>query len=163
MLGPRDVVFGTAILGANFAANGGGGIHAYSASTTFDIDYHGDLLLGLIDNQTNGFNDELGFQSIEFTVVVGGVTVFAPPPFTLLSNAESFFRDAVFDLGPSLGQAATFGYTLVANGTGGFGFDFAVGGTVPEAPTWMMMLTGFAGLGYAACRSAKRRRRSARR
>jgi hypothetical protein len=39
----------------------------------------------------------------------------------------------------------TFGYNLVANGSGGFGFDFAVGDpAVPEPSTWAMMLLGFA-------------------
>ena len=44
----------------------------------------------------------------------------------------------------------TFGYNLVADGSGGFGFDFAVGGAVPEPSTWAMMLLGFAGLGVQA-------------
>jgi hypothetical protein len=29
----------------------------------------------------------------------------------------------------------TIGYNLVADGSGGFGFDFAVGGAVPETST----------------------------
>jgi PEP-CTERM motif len=53
----------------------------------------------------------------------------------------------------------TFGYTLVAEGSGGFGFDFAVGGAVPRAvpepSTWAMMLIGFAGVGYAGYRRAR--------
>jgi hypothetical protein len=50
----------------------------------------------------------------------------------------------------------TFGYTLVADGSGGFGFDFALGGAVPEPSTWAMMLVGFAGLGFAGSRSTRR-------
>ena len=71
--------------------------------------------------------------------------------------AESFFRDDVIDLGSDLGPNIdlTFGYTLVADGTGGFGFDLAVGGAVPEPSTWAMMLVGFAGLGYAGYRRAR--------
>ena len=46
----------------------------------------------------------------------------------------------------------TFGYTLVADGSGGFGFDFALGGAVPESSTWAMMLAGFAGLGFMGWR-----------
>jgi hypothetical protein len=49
LLGPRDKVFGTAILGANYAADGGGESHAYSATSTFDFGYGGDVLLSLID------------------------------------------------------------------------------------------------------------------
>jgi PEP-CTERM motif len=53
----------------------------------------------------------------------------------------------------------TFGYTLVADGSynpGGFGFDLAIGGAVPEPSTWAMMLLGFAGLGYAGYRSSQK-------
>jgi hypothetical protein len=75
-----------------------------------------------------------------------------------LAIAESFFRDDVIDLGSSLGPNfdLTFGYTLVADGPGGFGFDFALGGAVPEPSTWAMMLVGFAGLGFAGYRSTRR-------
>ena len=55
VLGPRDVVFGTAILGANYAPDGGGESHTYEASSTFDFRYGGDVLLGLIDSQLTGF------------------------------------------------------------------------------------------------------------
>ena len=43
LLGPRDAVFGTAILGANYAPDGGGESNTYSASSTFDFGYRGDL------------------------------------------------------------------------------------------------------------------------
>ena len=158
LLGPRDMVFGSAILGANYAPDGGGESHTYSAAATFDFGYHGDLLLGLIDNQANGFDKSLGFQSMEFYVlnVTDGSTVL---DVTLgnLSVAESFFRDLVLKLGSYSGPAVdlTFGYNLTADGSGGFGIDFAVGGAVPEPSTWAMMLLGFAGLGYAGYRRAK--------
>ncbi len=45
LLGPRDAVFGTAILGANYATDGGGESNTYSASSTFDFGYGGDLSL----------------------------------------------------------------------------------------------------------------------
>ena len=74
-----------------------------------------------------------------------------------LALADSFFQDHVIDLGSSLGPGVdlTFGYNLVADGSGGFGFDFAVGGAVPETSTWAMVLLGFAGLGFAGYRRAK--------
>jgi hypothetical protein len=43
LLGPRDAIFGTAILGATSGF----------ASSTFDFAYGGDLLLGLIDGAGN--------------------------------------------------------------------------------------------------------------
>src|SRR3984885_2867270 len=61
LLGPRDMVFGTAILGANYATDGGGASHTYSASSTFDFGYGGDLMLGLIDDQHEGFAGGVGF------------------------------------------------------------------------------------------------------
>jgi hypothetical protein len=154
LLGPRDMVFGTAILGANYAADGGGASHTYSATSTFDFGYGGDLLLGLIGSQESGFAGGLGFQSLEFTIDANGVEIL-DTTFRSLSIAESFFHDNIIDLGSSAEPIdLTFGYTLVADGTGGFGFDFAVGGAVPEPSTWAMMLLGFAGLGYTGYRRA---------
>ena len=147
------MVFGTAILGANYAADGGGASHTYSASSTFDFGYAGDLMLGLIDDQHEGFAGGLGFQSMEFTIVANGVDIL-DTTFRSLSIAESFFRDSVIDLGSDFGPDidVTFGYTLIADGSGGFGFDLAVGGAVPEPSTWAMMILGFCGLGYLAYR-----------
>jgi PEP-CTERM motif len=113
-------------------------------------------LLGLIGSQEDGFAGGLGFQSIEFTITANGVELF-DSTFRSLSIAESFFRDSVIDLGSDLGPDIdlTLGYTLVADGSGGFGFDLAVGGAVPEPSTWAMMLLGFAGLGYVGYRKAR--------
>jgi hypothetical protein len=153
LLGPRDQVFGTAIVGANTAADGGGVSNTYSASSTFDFAYGGDLELGLIDNQENGFAGGAGFQSMEFTIEANGVEIL-DTTFRSLAIAESFFRDDVIDLGSTLGTNfdLTFGYTLVTDGPGGFGFDLAIGGAVPEPSTWAMMLVGFAGLGFMGAR-----------
>jgi hypothetical protein len=158
LLGPRDVVFGTAILGANTAPDGFGESNTTSASSTFDFGYGGDLLFGLIDDQVSGFANGLGFQSMEFTIQADGVEVF-DVTFGSLAIAESFFRDDVIDLGADLGPNIdlTFGTTLTADGPGGFGFDLAIGGAVPEPSTWAMMLVGFAGVGFAGHRSTKRR------
>jgi PEP-CTERM motif len=152
LLGPRDQVFGTAIVGANTAVDGGGS-NTYSATSTFDFAYGGDLELGLIDNQENGFAGGAGFQSMEFTIEANGVEIL-DTTFRSLAIAKSFFRDDVIDLGSSSGSNfdLTFGYTLVADGPGGFGFDLAIGGAVPEPSTWAMMLAGFAGLGFMGAR-----------
>jgi hypothetical protein len=153
LLGTRDPLFGTAILGANYAPDGDGVSETYSASSTFDFAYRGDLLLGLIDDQVSGFADGQGFQSMEFTI--NGVDIFDT---TSLAVAQSFFHDNVIDLGSDFGPNIdlTFGYTLVADGSGGFGFDFAIGGAVPEPSTWAMMLVGFAGIGFAGWRGSRK-------
>jgi hypothetical protein len=157
LLGPRDQVFGTAILGANTTSDGASERYTYSAASTFDFAYGGDLELGLIDNQENGFAGGSGFQSMELTIEANGVEIL-DTTFRSLAIAESFFHDDVIDLGSDFGPNfdLTFGYTLVADGSGGFGFDFAIGGAVPEPSTWAMMLVGFAGLGFAGCRSTRR-------
>jgi hypothetical protein len=156
LLGPRDAVFGTAILGANYASDGGSESDTYSASSTFDVGYGGDLQLGLIDDKQTGFANGLGFQSMEFTIDADGAEIL-DVTFRSLAVAESFFHDDVIDLGSDFGPNIdlTFGYTLVADGSGGFGFDFVLGGAVPESSTWAMMLLGFAGLSYAGYRRAK--------
>jgi hypothetical protein len=157
LLGPRDAVFGTAILGANYATDGGGASHTYSATSTFDFGYGGDLMLGLIGSQENGFAGGVGFQSMEFTIVENGVEIL-DSTFESLPVAESFFHHSVINLGSSLGGPGidlTIAYNLVADGSGGFGFDFAIGGAVPETSTWAMMLIGFAGLSYAGYRRAR--------
>jgi PEP-CTERM motif len=160
LLGPSDKVFGTAILGANYAPDGGGASLTYSASSTFDFAHRGDLQLGLIDSQETGFANSLGFESMEFTIIANGVEIL-DSTFRSLAVAESFFHDDVIDLGSNLGPDVdlTFNYNLVADGSGGFGFDLAVGGavsdTVPEPSTWAMMLLGFAGLAFAGSRRAK--------
>jgi PEP-CTERM motif len=146
-------VFGAAIVGANYAADGGGESDTYSASSTFDFAYGGDLELGLIDSQLTGFSSGAGFESIEFTIEADGNEIL-DTTFRSLAVAESFFHDDVIDLGSDFGPNfdLTFGYTLVADGAGGFGFDFALGGAVPEPSTWAMMLAGFAGLGFMGSR-----------
>jgi hypothetical protein len=156
LLGPRDMVFGTAILGANYATDGGGACLTYSATSTFDFAYGGNLQLGLIDDQHAGFPGGLGFQSMEFTILDNGVEIL-DLTFESLAVAESFFDDSVINLGSNLGPNIdlTFGYTLVADGSGGFGFELAIGGAVPESSTWAMMLIGFGGLGFAGYRRAR--------
>jgi PEP-CTERM motif len=148
------MVFGAAIVGANYATDGGGASHTYSATSTFDFGYGGDLMLGLIDDQLTGFAGGLGFQSLEFIILDNGIEILNFN-FKNLAVAESFFHDSVINLGSNLGPDIdlTFAYNLVADGSGGFGFDFALGGAVPEPSTWAMMLLGFAGLGFAGYRA----------
>jgi hypothetical protein len=63
----------------------------------------------------------------------------------------------VINFGSSSSPAVdlTCGYNLVADGSGGFGFDFAIGGAVAEPSTWTMMPIGFAGLGCGGYRRSR--------
>jgi PEP-CTERM motif len=97
---------------------------------------------------------------LDFYILENGSQLFYSN-FTSLAFAESFFQDRLFDLGSFSASNVdlTFGYDLVANGAGGFGFDLAfgsIGGAVPEPSTWAMMLIGFAGLGFAAYRGRRK-------
>ena len=93
---------------------------------------------------------------MEFTIADNGVEIFEAT-FGSLAVAQSFFHDRRDRSGLRFGaHDLTFGYTLVADGSGGFGFDFALGGAVPETSTWAMMLVGFAGLGFAGYRASRR-------
>lgn len=89
-LGPDDEIFGTAILGADFASQ------SSDAGSTFDFHYQGNLPLGLIEG--------VG----EFNVTVNGVQVLA----------EDFVDDRVIDLGPNFGP--NIDLTIVSYGSGDF-------------------------------------------
>ncbi len=147
-------MFGTSILGANLSGDGSVS-NTYSASSTFDFAYKGDLVLGLIAPLDGAPTD---FQQIDFTVTLDGADV-VDETFTSLAAADAFFDDHVLDLGAVSGVSdVTFSYDLVAGGAGGYGMDLAFGGAVPEPSTWAMMLIGFGGLGYAATRRARKGR-----
>ena len=94
---------------------------------------------------------------IEFTVSAGATTILKQT-FSSITAADRFFDDQVINLGSSYGPDVdlTFTYTLTADGPGGYGLDFVVGGAVPEPSTWAMMLIGFAGLGFAGYRASHR-------
>jgi hypothetical protein len=150
LLGSRDVVFGTSVLGANLSGDGST-TDTYSASSTFDFAYRGDLVLGLIAPLDGSPTD---FRQIDFTVTLDGTKVL-DRSFTSLAAADVFFADDALNLGSVSGVAdVVFSYDLVAGGAGGYGMDLAFGGAVPEPSTWAMMLIGFAGVGYAAMRRA---------
>ena len=89
---------------------------------------------------------------------MAGATTILSQTFSSLAAADSFFDDQVINLGSSYGPGVdlTFAYTLTADGPGGYGLDFVVGGAVPEPSTWAMTLVGFAGLGFAGYRARKR-------
>ena len=75
-----------------------------------------------------------------------------PPGFT---DLQSWTRDAVLD--PDWLRVGTD----IVGGAPAPTFNAAFslsGSTIPEPSTWAMMLLGFAGLGFAACRRARQAR-----
>jgi PEP-CTERM motif len=129
LLGPRDAVIGTAILGAN-APDGTGASDTYSASVTFDFADRGDLLLGLIDGSGAVYVTINDAESLETGFGAGG--------------------NSVIFLGSNWGPDIALKIVMY-DGSG----DFVIGKGVPEPSTWAMMLLGFAGLGYAGYRRAR--------
>jgi hypothetical protein len=73
-----------------------------------------------------------------FDIVANGADIFS----------ENVGDNSVINLGSILGPNVDL--TIEGDGV------FALGGAVPEPPTWALMLLGFAGLGYAGYRSTRR-------
>jgi PEP-CTERM motif len=127
LLGPRDEIFGTAIVDAI------GGIAVgvpseLSAGSTFDSHFAGDLLLGVVSAPLGG----------EVNITVDGVEMLFESSNDTVINLGNF--------GPNI--------DLTINGFGAFVIGGVVE-AVPEPSTWALMLLGFAGLGYAGYRRAR--------
>jgi hypothetical protein len=136
--------------GAMSAGYGGTGetlTYDAEADFTFATMSPEKFYLTLFSNDSSGS----GFDNLEFQITVDGNSSFTFQTQSL-DSAEAFFSDNSLLLGV-LGegnQTVDLSYMLTASAIGdGFGFDFGVGGAVPEPSTWAMMLLGFAGLGYA--------------
>jgi hypothetical protein len=126
LLGPRDRVFGIAILNVNFLdANFGA-----SASSTFDFRDQGDLFVGVI-------------EASDFSIFANGTEILA----------GGSVDDTVIDLGSRFGPNIEL--TFDGSGTFAFG-GVVPENAVPEPSTWAMMLVGFAGIGFAGYRSTRR-------
>ena len=127
LLGPRDEIFGTAIVDAVGGIAVGEGSDL-SAGSTFDFRFQGDLLLGVISSPAGG------------EVTVNGVEM-------LFESSN----DAVINLGSNFGP----NIDLTINGFGAFVIGGVVE-AVPEPSTWALMLLGFAGLGFIGYRTNSR-------
>jgi hypothetical protein len=145
-------------MSAGYGGEGETLVYETTADFNFTIAQSEPLYLTLLGSDATGN----GFDSLELTVAT---SANAPPlnyMFTSLRSAEMFFLDHTLDLGfESAGpQMVDISLFLTASGPGdGFGFSYTV--TVPEAPTWAMMVIGFAGLGLAAIVRGRRATRGA--
>jgi hypothetical protein len=139
--------------GAGFSAWGTPGLGAgevpYGSSTPandFEISFltvvTGASILETPSPFAGGYNEFTRFDAggVEWTptYVGGSQVIFTAPAGTWLTSGEDYFVNVVFTNGTLNGSNAGFSAVFTA--------------TVPEAPTWAMMLLGFAGLGYAAVR-----------
>jgi hypothetical protein len=121
-------VFAAGTLGDTGAAAG----VTYNSSITYTLNTTGDLVLGLLDQQTLGS----GFSSLALSVQVGGTTVVSQS-FSSLAAAQGFFHNDALDLGAvasSTDLQVTVDLQLVASAAGsGFAGDFLLGtsGTSP--------------------------------
>jgi hypothetical protein len=146
--------------GAMSAATAGGAAsleYTDSAAINFSLPKAETVTLDLLGSNVLG----AGFNSLTFTVSAPGFSL--SKNFTTLAGAEAFFTSDKLSLGSFAAgsQYVDISYALFASGAArGFGFNFNIdppsGGTVPEPSTWAMMLLGFAGLGYAAFRRARK-------
>jgi hypothetical protein len=131
LLGPRDEIFGTAILA--LGGSGTNGVLFPSASSTFDFRFRGDLLLGVVEGS-------------DFDIIVNGAQIFTG------GSVDDTLIDPGSNFGPNI--------DLTINGFGTFAFGGVISETAPEPSTWAMMLLGFGGLGFLGYRSTGGRRSS---
>jgi hypothetical protein len=144
-------------VGAMSAGYGGSGESlTYTAEADFAFVNSEPWLYSIVLDDNN--HAGVGFDNLEFQVDVNGINTFTFDTDSL-SYAETFFKDRLVDFGhlqPG-NQTIDLIYTFTASQVGA-GFGFTYNANIPEPATWAMMLTGFAGLGYAGYRRAVRGR-----
>ena len=145
---------GVGEMSAGYGGEGETLVYETTADFSFTTSQPEPLYLTLVDFASTGE----GFDSLELNVSSSNLPAL-DVTFDSLRSAEEFFLDNRIDLGFGAGlQTVDISLFLTASRVGdGFGFNYTV--TVPEAPTWAMMLAGFAAFGLAA---AVRSRRAAR-
>jgi hypothetical protein len=155
--------------GMSIGYGGGGETLQYQTYAYFNFTLSGPetIWLTLLSNMAS--NDGTGFDSLTFNIT-SSVEDYSYT-FNSLSSAETFFTSNPLDLGNTLGGSEyvyLYEYLTLSDPPSfpGFSLDYALGTTpyvpsgVPEASTWAMMLTGFAGLGFAAFRRGQRAKAS---
>ena len=146
-------------MSAGYGGEGETLVYETTADFSFTTTQPDPLYLTLVNFDATGE----GFDSLELTVS-DNADPNAPAldfTFTSLRSAEEFFLDNRLDLGfeDAGPQVVDISLFLTASTVGdGFGFSYTV--TIPEAPTWVMMLAGFAGLGLAAMVRGRRAARA---
>jgi hypothetical protein len=150
-LTPGTSIFG---IGAMSAGSPGYGTFQATADFNFTTTAPEKLYLTLLESNSSG---SLGLgDSMALEINANGTV--EDYTFTSFADAEPFFANHPLDLG-AIGPGSQYvdlTYTLdTFTAVSGFGFDYVLGGAVPEPSTWTMMLFGFVGLGFASYRRAK--------
>ena len=167
MLTPGGPSIGVGAMAAGYGGSGESLTFQTAADFSFTTETPEEFYLGLNSNASSG----VGFDTLMFEVTVNGA-IEALDTFTSLNVAEAFFSGNALDLGAwgAGGQTVDISTWLTASEPGAdFGFDYALalspdaalasaGLAAPEPSTWAMMLSGFASLGFAGYRRARRGR-----
>ena len=132
--GPNATIMGYGTQGG-YAIAAASGLETLTSTDTFELNGPTqELIVGLVGN-----NSYLaGFNSLSFTVTVGGTTVEPIQTFTTLAAAQQFFTDNALDLGPADGgRPVVLTLTLVTSTAGnGFEESFLLGGAPITDVTW---------------------------
>jgi hypothetical protein len=131
----------------------------YEESAELNLSGHGTLRLGFFGTISVG----TGFDSSTIQIFVNG-NLFLAQTFNDLASANNFFTNNVLKLdqfqNEMLDVRLLYDETMSSSNEGfGFTYTFATTGAigaVPEPSTWVMMLLGFAGLGFVSYRRQRR-------
>ncbi|MDQ2867339.1 MAG: PEP-CTERM sorting domain-containing protein, partial [Verrucomicrobiota bacterium] len=147
----NSTIFGFVDLATKSRSDAGGSSQIFDANAGFNLRANQianpqQLDIGLLNGTLTAGSG--GFQSLDFTIMVGGTTVESDH-FTTLNSAISFFSDHVIDLGalqPVGNLAVNFDLQLTSTGGGdGFNGDLVFGNglaVVPEPGTCSLLVLG---------------------
>jgi hypothetical protein len=151
---------GGSVIGYGAMSAGSGESGAATALFDFSTTVPKALDLNLLSDRVLGSSD-----AVELKVVAGGKTTtydFSTPTFpkqlqlgTIAAGSQNVSLSFDLNGGNGFGFTYDFATVPVAATPANAAFDF-VGGrtsTIPEPSTWAMMLIGFAGFAFAACRA----------
>ncbi len=129
---PSTTVVGVGWQGGYYISSSSGS-QEYKNTTSFTLNttsLSDSLVAGLLGSQTFG----TGFYTLNFNIVVAGVTVLTQT-FTTLAAAQTYFNDQVLNLGavtPVAGLTVSFNLDLISGTANtGFGAAFVLGVTPP--------------------------------
>jgi hypothetical protein len=125
-------------------------------SPTFSDPLFAIQSLAFLGNITSSQLDALSLDSIEAGNTPSGAIPASPSSFTLDSGASQLFTDPFPEPGPNLWDVALGIFSDPDTGRS-YAFIDAFGGPpIPELSTWVMLLLGFGGLGFARYQASRR-------